>query len=200
MNCILVGLPIWYSLAILVTFSPEIAKALGVVDPIIAGTSVFWFYCGITIGSVANGLFSQMVGSRKLSIGAFLFALILALGYFFHAPILDASAFYTIIFVIGFCTAYWAMMVTVAAEQFGTNLRATVATSVPNFVRGFTVPITMIFALLKDQFGLGIVEAAEIVGIGVAVIAIISLIGLRETFHVDLDYIETDKKPDKEKT
>jgi hypothetical protein len=200
MNCILVGLPIWYSLAILVTFSPEIAKALGVVDPIIAGTSVFWFYCGITIGSVANGLFSQMVGSRKLSIGAFLFALILALGYFFHAPILDASAFYTIIFVIGFCTAYWAMMVTVAAEQFGTNLRATVATSVPNFVRGFTVPITMIFALLKDQFGLGIVEAAEIVGIGVAVIAIMSLIGLRETFHVDLDYIETDKKPDKEKT
>jgi MFS family permease len=193
-------LPIWYSLAILVTFSPEIAKALGVADPIIAGTSVFWFYCGITIGSVANGLFSQMVGSRKLSIGAFLFALILALGYFFHAPILDASAFYTIIFIIGFCTAYWAMMVTVAAEQFGTNLRATVATSVPNFVRGFTVPITMIFALLKDQFGLGIVEAAEIVGIGIAVIAIISLIGLRETFHVDLDYIETDKKPDKEKT
>jgi hypothetical protein len=62
------------------------------------------------------------------------------------------------------------------------------------------VPITMVFALLKDQFGLGIVEAAEIVGIGVAVIAIISLIGLRETFHVDLDYIETDKKPDKEKT
>jgi putative MFS transporter len=200
MNCILVGLPIWYSLAILVTFSPEIAKALGVSDAIIAGTSVFWFYCGITIGSVANGLFSQVVGSRKLSIGAFLFALILALGYFFHAPILDASAFYSIIFVIGFCTAYWAMMVTVAAEQFGTNLRATVATSVPNFVRGFTVPITMIFALLKDQFGLGIVEAAEIVGIGVAVIAIISLIGLRETFHVDLDYIETDKKPDKEKT
>jgi putative MFS transporter len=200
MNCILVGLPIWYSLAILVTFSPEIAKALGVADPIIAGTSVFWFYCGITIGSVANGLFSQMVGSRKLSIGAFLFDLILALGYFFHAPIVDASAFYTIIFIIGFCTAYWAMMVTVAAEQFGTNLRATVATSVPNFVRGFTVPITMIFALLKDQFGLGIVEAAEIVGIGIAVIAIISLIGLRETFHVDLDYIETDKKPDKEKT
>lgn len=200
MNCILVGLPIWYSLAILVTFSPEIAKALGVAGPIIAGTSVFWFYCGITIGSVANGLFSQMVGSRKLSIGAFLFGLVLALGYFFHAPLADTSAFYAVIFVIGFCTAYWAMMVTVAAEQFGTNLRATVATSVPNFVRGFTVPITMVFALLKDQFGLGIVEAAEIVGIGVAVIAIVALIGLRETFHVDLDYIETDKKPAKEKT
>jgi MFS family permease len=200
MNCILVGLPIWYSLAILVTFSPEISKVLGVTEAIIAGTSVFWFYCGITLGSVANGLFSQFVGSRKLSIGVFLFALILSFGYFFHASITTASAFYTVIFVIGFCTAYWAMMVTVAAEQFGTNLRATVATSVPNFVRGFTVPITMAFALLKDEFGFGIVEAAEIVGIGVALLAIVALIGLRETFHVDLDYVETDTKPAKEKT
>jgi MFS family permease len=200
MNCILVGLPIWYSLAILVTFSPEISKVLGVTEAIIAGTSVFWFYCGITLGSVANGLFSQFVGSRKISIGLFLFALILSFGYFFHASITTASAFYTVIFVIGFCTAYWAMMVTVAAEQFGTNLRATVATSVPNFVRGFTVPITMAFALLKDEFGFGIVEAAEIVGIGVALLAIVALIGLRETFHVDLDYVETDAKPAKEKT
>jgi putative MFS transporter len=199
MNCILVGLPIWYSLAILVTFSPEIGKTLGVVEPIIAGTSVFWFYCGITLGSVANGLFSQFVGSRKMSIGVFLFALVLALAYFFHISITTSASFYAVIFIIGFCTAYWAMMVTVAAEQFGTNLRATVATSVPNFVRGFTVPITMAFALLKDQFGFGIVEAAELVGIGVVIVAVIALIGLRETFHVDLDYIETDEKPAKEK-
>ena len=199
MNCILVGLPIWYSLAILVTFSPEIGKTLGVVEPIIAGTSVFWFYCGITLGSVANGLFSQFVGSRKMSIGVFLFALVLALAYFFHISITTSASFYAVIFIIGFCTAYWAMMVTVAAEQFGTNLRATVATSVPNFVRGFTVPITMAFALLKDQFGFGIVEAAELVGIGVVIVAVIALIGLRETFHVDLDYIETDEKPEKEK-
>ena len=135
MNCILVGLPIWYSLSIIVTFSPELAPALGVTDKIVAGTSVFWFYSGITTGSVVNGLFSQFAKSRKTSIGVFLFALFFAFGYIFHVPMHTAPEFYTIVFITGFCTAYWAMMVTVAAEQFGTNLRATVATSVPNFVR-----------------------------------------------------------------
>jgi hypothetical protein len=87
------------------------------------------------------------------------------------------------------------MMVTVAAEQFGTNLRATVATSVPNFVRGFTVPITIGFTFLQQQFGFGIVESAQIMGIMVAALALLSLWGLRETFNVDLDYLETDDKP-----
>lgn len=189
MNCILVGLPIWYSLSVLVTFSPEMAPALGVADKIVAGTSVFWFYCGITLGSVVNGLFSQYVGSRKQSIGVFLFALFFAFGYFFHVPLQTAASFYTVVFVIGFCTAYWAMMVTVAAEQFGTNLRATVATSVSNFVRGFTVPITLAFGYLRPD--LGIVGAAELVAIVVSAFAIYALFGLRETFNVDLDYLET---------
>jgi sugar phosphate permease len=125
----------------------------------------------------------------------FLIALIFAFGYFFHVPMTTATEFYSIIFVIGFCTAYWAMMVTVAAEQFGTNLRATVATSVPNFVRGFTVPITIGFTFLQQQFGFGIVESAQIMGIMVAALALLSLWGLRETFNVDLDYLETDDKP-----
>lgn len=197
MNCILVGLPIWYSLAVLVTFSPEIAKTMGIQDPVVAGDSVFWFYCGITLGSVANGLFSQWVASRKWSIGVFLFGLMAAFAYFFHVPMTQTGEFYTIVFFIGFGTAYWAMMVTVAAEQFGTNLRATVATSVPNFVRGFTVPITIAFVYLQKEMGLGIIEAAELVGIFVVVLAVVSLVGLRETFHVDLDYVETDAKPGK---
>lgn len=198
-NCILVGLPIWYSLAILVTFSPEIAPKLGVSAPIIAGTSVFWFYCGITAGSVANGLFSQYVGSRKLSIGVFLVGLLVSFAYFFTQPITTVAEFYTIITIIGFCTAYWAMMVTVAAEQFGTNLRATVATSVPNFVRGFTVPITIAFAYLQKEFGMGIVESAQVVAVMVAVLALYALWGLRETFNVDLDYLETHKPTSQQK-
>lgn len=191
MNCILVGLPIWYSLSVLVTFSPEIAPALGVADKIVAGTSVFWFYCGITSGSVVNGLLSQALGSRKIAVGIFLFALLASLGVVFHAPLHTAMEFYSIIFVVGFCTAYWAMIVTVAAEQFGTNLRATVATSVPNFVRGFTVPITLLFGYIRPD--VGIVGAAEIVGLVVAAFALYALFGLKETFGVDLDYVETDK-------
>ena len=195
-NCILVGLPIWYSLAIIVTFSPEIALALGVVDKIVAGTSVFWFYCGITLGSVANGLFSQFMRSRKIALGVFLCALLVSFAVIFHVPLHTAQEFYSVIFVIGFCTAYWAMMVTVAAEQFGTNLRATVATSVPNFVRGFTVPITLLFAYIRPD--VGIVGAAEVVAIMVSAFALYSLFALRETFNVDLDYLETDAKPSKQ--
>lgn len=192
-NCILVGLPIWYSLAVLVTFSPEVAPALGITEKIIAGTSVFWFYCGITAGSVANGLLSQALGSRKKAIGVFLFALFAGFAVLFHMPMTSAATFYTVIFAIGFATAYWAMMVTIAAEQFGTNLRATVATSVPNFVRGFTVPITILFTYLKPSAG--IVGAAEVVAILISAFAIYALFSLRETFNIDLDYIESDAKP-----
>ena len=129
--------------------------------------------------------------SKNLVLGA----LLVSFAVFFHVPLPTPLEFYTVIFVIGFCTAYWAMMVTVAAEQFGTNLRATVATSVPNFVRGFTVPITLLFAYIRPD--VGIVGAAEVVAILVAAFALYALFSLRETFHLDLDYIETDAKPSK---
>jgi putative MFS transporter len=188
--CILVGIPIWYCLGIVVTFSPELAPELGITEKVVTGTSVFWFYCGITLGSVANGLFSQWFQSRKAAIGVFLFGTLASLGVVFHVPLGSDTNFYAIIFVVGFFTAYWAMMVTVAAEQFGTNLRATVATSVPNFVRGATVLTVMLFEYLRPSTG--IVASAEIVGILVAALAILAFFSLRETFHVDLDYVETD--------
>lgn len=194
--CILVGLPIWYSLGIVVTFSPELAPALGIADKVIAGTSVFWFYCGITLGSVANGLFSQWLQSRKAAIGVFLGGTLLSLIAIFRVPLGSAEAFYAMTFVVGFFTAYWAMMVTVAAEQFGTNLRATVATSVPNFVRGATVLSVMLFEFLRPQTG--VVGAAEIVALVVSAFAILAFFSLRETFHLDLDYVETDTKPAKQ--
>jgi MFS family permease len=191
-NCILVGVPIWYALGIVVTFSPELAPALGVKEKVVAVTSVFWFYTGITIGSVANGLVSQWLRSRKLAIGIFLIGTLISLGVAFHVPLSSDDQFYAVVFTVGFFTAYWAMMVTVAAEQFGTNLRATVATSVPNFVRGATVVSVLLFGALKPD--VGIVGAAEIVGLIVAAFALFALFSLRETFHLDLDYVEGDGK------
>lgn len=188
LNSILVGLPIWYSLGLMVTFSPEIAKALGVVEPVVSVNSVAWFYSGITLGSLANGLLSQVLKSRKLAVGFFLIGTITAQGAIFHGGVSTALSFYTLIFALGFGTAYWAMVVTLAAEQFGTNLRATVATSVPNFVRGATVPMTMLFAYLKPTQG--IVNSAEIVGLIAAALALFALGMLRETFGIDLDYVE----------
>lgn len=195
LNCILVGLPIWYALAIIVTFSPEIAPALGVSGTVVAGTSVFWFYSGITLGSVANGLLSQWLRSRKSAVAIFLIATLISITAVFHLPLETTAQFYVVIFAIGFFTAYWAMLVTLSAEQFGTNLRATVATSVPNFVRGATVPIAMLFSYLKPTAG--IVGSAEFVALLVALLAVYALIALRETFDVDLDFIEGDGKVSK---
>ena len=189
-NCILVGIPIWYALGIVVTFSPELAPQLGITEKVVTGSSVFWFYCGITLGSVVNGLVSQWLKSRKLAIGIFLFGTLASLGVVFHVPLGSDDAFYALIFVLGFFTAYWAMMVTVAAEQFGTNLRATVATSVPNFVRGATVLSVIMFEALRPHAG--IVGAAEVVGLLVTAFALLAFFSLRETFHLDLDYVETD--------
>jgi len=191
--CILVGLPIWYSLGVVVTFSPEIGPKLGIAETIVASTAIFWFYCGITLGSVANGLVSQWLKSRKAAIGIFLALTLGSLGVVFHVPLQTAANFYALVVVLGFGTAYWAMMVTVAAEQFGTNLRATVATSVPNFVRGATVPAVMLFTTIKAETG--IVGAAEVVGLLVSGLALMAFFSLRETFDVDLDYVETDAKP-----
>lgn len=195
-NCILVGVPIWFSLGIIVTFSPELARHLGIAQKVVTADSVFWFYCGITLGSVANGLVSQWLQSRKLAIGIFLFGTLASLAVVLRVPLGSADVFYGVIFVLGFFTAYWAMMVTVAAEQFGTNLRATVATSVPNFVRGATVLSVMMFEFLRPATG--IVGAAEVVGLIVAAFAILAFFSLRETFHLDLDYIEGDAEPAKQ--
>ena len=101
---------------------------------------------------------------------------------------LGSGMFYGICGLLGFGIGYWAIFVTVAAEQFGTNLRATLATSVPNFVRGMTIPITMFFQLTRKY--LGIETGVLIVGVLCLVIALISLSRLQETFHKDLDYFE----------
>ena len=166
-------------------------------SPSITGTSVFWFYCGITLGSVANGLLSQWLRSRKRAVAIFLIGTLVALGAVFHTPISSAATLYSWIFVIGFFTAYWAMLVTVAAEQFGTNLRATVATSVPNFVRGATVPIVALFALHPARTWASSMRPRSS-GLLVAALALYALVMLRETFSVDLDYVETDGKPAKQ--
>jgi len=197
LNSILIGLPIWYSLGIVVTFSPEIAKALGIVEPIASANSVFWFYCGITAGSIANGLLSQWLRSRKLAVGLFLVGTVVMQGLIFHSGVTSASNFYSLIFGLGFATAYWAMLVTLAAEQFGTNLRATVATSVPNFVRGATVPMVMLSNFLKPSQG--IVNSAEIVGLIAAALALFALGMLRETFGINLDYLEGEAETAKQK-
>jgi hypothetical protein len=108
--------------------------------------------------------------------------------YYFTLSGANAQSFYFAVFLLGVFCGYWALFITMAAEQFGTNIRATVATTVPNFVRGSVVPITSSFMLLKES--MGVLGSAATVGAVVFTIALLALYFTRETFHEDLDYIE----------
>jgi MFS transporter, putative metabolite:H+ symporter len=194
LRCILIGLPNWFAIGILVAFSPELAKALKIKGEIDAAHAVAFAYVGITLGGFASGWFSQQLRSRKKIVFAFiLFTLAAMIAYFFCAGF-SAATFYLVILFLGTGVGYWAVFVTVAAEQFGTNIRATVATTVPNFIRGSVVPITLAFNFLKSYkingAPLGVVTSAAIVGTICVLIALWALRGLDETYGKDLDYIE----------
>lgn len=187
-RCILIGLPLWFVIGILVTFSPEFANALKIQGAVTAAHAVAFAYVGITFGGFASGWFSEQLRSRRKVIFAFiLFTLAAMVAYFFAAGFSSAT-FYLIILFLGVGVGYWTVFVTVAAEQFGTNIRATVATTVPNFIRGSVVPLTLAFNFLKLRTG--IVPSAAIVGTVCIVIALWALRGLAETHGKELDYIE----------
>jgi len=188
LHSILIGIPSWFVVGVLITFSPEFAKALGVQGAVSAGNAVMYCYIGLVAGDLASGLLSQLFRSRRKAILLFLVLTVAAVGAYFMAHNVSTTVFYAICVALGFGIGYWAIFVTVAAEQFGTNLRATVATTVPNFVRGMTVPITMLFQWLRQPLGLE--WGALAVGALCLVIALFSLWRLEETFHKDLDYFE----------
>lgn len=187
--CILIGVPIWFVIGILITFAPELSKELSV-DGIITGSkSIMWSYVGLSLGDLSAGLLSQKLKSRKKAVLLFLLAtLILVFAYVMqNSP--SVFEFYTICWLLGFAAGYWAVFVTIGAEQFGTNIRATVATTVPNFVRGSVVPVTLSFQALREP--LGTLNAVVVVGTTVIAVALVALYFLKETYGKDLDYFET---------
>jgi MFS family permease len=188
LNSILIGVPIWFVVGILITFSPEFAVALGTTGPVSAGNAVMACYLGLVFGDLSSGLLSQAWKSRKKALLLFMLLTITAIALYFLQGSRSPAFFYGVCLALGFASGYWAIFVTVAAEQFGTNLRATVATTVPNFVRGMVVPITLLFQLFRRYFGL---EGGALAVGGICVVAaFLALASLEETFHKDLDYYE----------
>lgn len=186
--CISVGVPIWYVVGILITLSPEFSAPLQIDGVVSAGKAVFFNYFGLALGDLGSGLLSQYLKSRKKSLFIFMaFSIICILAYFFLRG-LSVDQFYFLCFVLGISIGYWAMFATISAEQFGTNIRATAATSAPNFVRGSLVLISLLFTQLKPHVGLW--SAGLLTGVAVMSFAIWGYMRLTETFHKDLDYHE----------
>jgi MFS family permease len=204
LGCIFIGLPIWYAIGILVTFSPEFAKALNITGTIIAGDAIMFSYLGLAAGDLSSGFISQKVGSRKKVVAAFILLTLMSILFFLFIPVKTSPFFYIACFLIGFAIGYWALFVTIAAEQFGTNLRSTVATTVPNFIRGTVVPLTLLFKFLRDSLteyfsnshdvataqSMGLIYGALIVGVLTIGIAFIALSVIDETYGRELNFEE----------
>src|SRR5688572_2792802 len=188
LRVIMIGGPIWYVVGILVTFSPEFGREMGMTTLPSPGRAVLFAYSGLAIGDFTSGALSQIIRSRNRVVALFLALTTLFVASYFVVAQVSLTMFYAICLLLGVATGYWAVFVTIASEQFGTNIRATVTTTAPNFVRGSVVLMTSGFQALRPA--VGIRGSAMVVGAIVLAIAYASLWGLEETYGKELDYLE----------
>lgn len=186
--CIFAGLPLWYMVGILMTLSPELATQLGVEGKVTAGRAITYCYLGIAAGDFLSGVLSQILGTRKRVILAFQLMLAACVVAYFSARGVSLFTFYAICSAMGFAGGYWAVLLLMSAEQFGTNLRATAATTVPNFIRGALPLLSLLFASLKPS--LGLTGSAAATGALCLALALLALTQLAETSGRELDFLE----------
>ncbi|MDI9878555.1 MFS transporter [Flectobacillus longus] len=188
LKCIAIGMPTWFVIGILATFANEFGEKLGIAEEIKPGKAIMFCYIGLAIGDLASGFISQFLSSRKKAVSLLLVLTLICSIYYLYAGMNSAQELYTVCVFAGFSVGYWAMFVTIGAEQFGTNLRATAATTVPNMVRGTVIGMTSLYAGLKPS--LDVFNAAAIVGIICFILAFYSILTIPETHNKDLDYLE----------
>lgn len=188
LSCIFLGLPIWFIVGILVILAPEITAKLGIVEPIKASRTIMFCYIGLSIGDFFSGALSQYLKSRKKVILYYIIGSILCVAWYLTNKNATATGFYFTVFCLGFGTGYWALFATMASEQYGTNIRATVTTTAPNFVRGTVIPMTLGYQYLSIKTDP--VYAAAIVGVVVFGLTLMAFYQLNDTFGKDLDYTE----------
>lgn len=186
LRSILIGLPTWFVVGILITFSPKFASQLGIIGTIDPGIGIMISYSAIAVGDVAIGLLSQYLRSRKQALHVFYGITMIGMLVFFTST--TPLQLYISTGIMGFGTGFWAVFVTIGAENFGTNLRATAATTIPNMVRGSLNGISAVFIGLGSY--LNYVNSGIATAIIVMVITYWAISGLDETFGRDLDFIE----------
>lgn len=186
---LLIGLPVWFVAGIVIAFSPELATSLGT-PGVTAARAVLCSYLGVAIGDLLCGLLSQWLQSRRRAMMLSLSLLLIGLLALLRLRGLSPNGFYLLGFGLGVSTGYWAVLVTTAAEQFGTNLRATVTTSIPNLVRASVIPLSLLYQQLLPS--LGTIETVRLIGLGTVALAALALWSLPETYHRELAFVERD--------
>lgn len=186
--CLLIGLPIWFVVGIFVTQAPEFGQALGAQTVLSAGKGIMFTYIGISAGDIIAGLLAQISKSRKLAVFIFQVMILSSSVWYLSSRGITEQEFHWLALFMGLAVGYWATFVTIASEQFGTNLRATVTTTAPNFVRGALIPSTLLFEYFVHRFS--IITAGYIMIFLLTGIAMLALTQLKESFNKDLDYLE----------
>jgi len=186
--CIVMGIPIWYSVGLLITLSPELAAENGI-DYLKAGLCFILFQCGVTAGDLLSGILSQLMKSRKKALFGFMMLAIIATAVHFY-QLYHASPIYLTSLFIGLGCGYLSVFVTTTSEQFGTNLRVTVTATVTNFMRGAVTLLIPLRIFLQDAFTTNITTSLIVVGLLVWIPAITAVILLPETYGRDLKFLE----------
>ena len=188
---ILIGLPTWYVIGILVNLSNRFAKEFYGSTQIESGKAIMFAYAAIAVGDILIGFVSQYFKSRKKALYIFYGLTVVGLILFFSPLNNSDTAMYAICAWLGFSTGFWAIFVTMGAEQFGTNLRATAATTIPNMVRGALPLINLMFLnLFQKSWGWNLTKSGIVTGVVVISITLIAAYFTEETFHKDLNYVE----------
>ncbi len=190
-TAILIGLPTWYVIGILVNLSNRFATELYGANAIESGKSIMYAYIGIAIGDMLIGLVSQYFKSRKKALLSFYLLTMITLVFFFSSFNYSDTTMYFICGMLGFSTGFWAIFITMGAEQFGTNLRATAATTIPNMVRGALPLLNLVFLnLFQKTWSWNLLQSGIVTGILVMMITLVAFYFTEETFHKDLNYVE----------
>jgi len=188
LKCMLLGTPTWFVVGILIAFSNKFATVMEVKGAISPGDAVAFCYGGLVLGDFASGLISQLWQSRRKVMLLFLVFTAVMVGVYLNLHGVETWVFYTVCFILGFSVGFWAIFVTIAAESFGTNLRATVATTVPNFARGMLPLISILFVKTQNYFTY--LQSGAIVAVICIGVALITAWKVEETFGKDLNYLE----------
>ena len=187
---ILIGMPTWFVIGVLVSFSDKFGTDMGITEKIDPGKAIMYAYAAISIGDILIGFLSQWLKSRKKALYIFYAITAVFMLLFFTAQWGGtAQRMYWICAGLGFGTGFWAIFVTMGAEQFGTNLRATAATTIPNMVRGMlTIFILPLFQLLRGF--MAYTTAGWITAVIIMLITVVAAYFIEETFGKDLNFVE----------
>ncbi|RXR18312.1 MFS transporter [Flavobacterium amnicola] len=186
-KCICIGLPTWFCIGILAVMANQFAPELGI-SSVVPGKAIMWAYVGISIGDFASGFISHALHSRKKAILYMMLFTIVGIVLMLYSGKMTENTYYFYCAWLGLGTGYWAMFVTVASEQFGTNVRSTATTTIPNMVRGLLPLMLLGFDFFKKSQS--VITSATIIGLIAFVLGIYATTTISETHNRDLDFTE----------